>query len=345
MKNNNKFSLIKWACSVIFAFISFKEFYNLNILPYVGAQNIWESKRFIAFLVVAAFSLIFTFFCLSGILRNRKFVVTVSLNQLPGGLKSIVTVILILLPGLVKWILPLPVNFSIGFWMEFFLIFLIALFIVYRSENNRSSWQELIKIGCFILLAGSGHAIFYKLSQVTNYPFTLYWSEGNRFFDYSALLGRFRYSLPEGREINAFTNWGMQLPWALPFVIPNLSIGAFRFWYQIMWILPTFALGAIAANMVKSGKSTFFMVLVFASWTFLFLDQGPIYAPLVIGAILTLIAVQTKLLPAFLIIFAASYYTHSARWTWSYAPGLWAGLLSLLAIENPSLDKKGLRIL
>ena len=343
MKNNNKFSLIKWACCIIFAFFAFKEFYNLNILPYVGAQNIWESKRFIAFLVVTAFSLLFAFYCLLGILRNRKFVVSVSLNKLPGWLKSIIIVVLILLPGLVKWILPLPVNFSIGFWMEFFLIFLIALFIVYRSDNNRSSWHELIKIGCFILLAGAGHAVFYKLSQVTNYPFTLYWSEGNRFFDYSALFGSFRYSLPDGKVIKAFTTWGMQLPWALPFVIPNLTIGAFRFWYQLMWILPTFALGAVAANMVKSGKSTFFIVLVFASWTFLFLDQGPIYAPLVIGAILTLIAVRTKLLPAFLIIFAASYYTHSARWTWSYAPGLWAGLLSLLAIENPSLDKKGLK--
>ena len=343
MKNNNRFSLIKWAVCCILAFFAFKEFYNFNILPYVGAQNIWESKRFIAFLVVTAFSLAFAFYSLLGILKNRKFVIPFSLNKLPGWLKSIIIIVLILLPGLVKWILPLPLNFSIGFWMEFFIIFLIALFIVYQTNTNRSSWHELIKIGCYILLAGAGHAVFYKLSQVTNYPFTLYWSEGNRFFDYSALFGSFRYSLPDGEVIKAFTTWGMQLPWALPFVIPNLTIGAFRFWYQLMWILPTFALGVVAANRVKTGKSTFFIVLVFASWTFLFLDQGPIYAPLVIGAILTLIAVRAKLLPAFLIIFAASYYTHSARWTWSYAPGLWAGLLSLLAIKDPSLDKKGLK--
>ena len=61
-------------------------------------------------------------------------------------------------------------------------------------------------------------------------------------------LGAIRYNLPEGEIIKAFTNWGMQLPWALPFVIPNLTISAFRFWYQLMWILPTFALGAVAAN-------------------------------------------------------------------------------------------------
>ena len=343
MKNNNKFSLIKWAVCIVLAFLAFKEFYNLNILPYVGTQNIWDSKRYIVFLGIAAFSLLFVFYSLWGILRNRKFIVSISLNKFPGWLKSIIAVVLIFLPGLVKWIIPLPVNFSIGFWMEFFLIFVIALIIASQTDLNRTPWIELIRIGCFILLAGAGHAAFYRLGQVTGYPFTLYWSEGNRFFDYSALFGGFRYSLPNGEVIKAFTTWGMQLPWALPFVIPNLSIGAFRFWYQLMWILPTFALGVVAANRVRSGKITLFTVLVFASWTFLFLDQGPIYAPLVIGAILTLIAIRTKLLPAFLIIFAASYYTHSARWTWSYAPGLWAGLLSLLAIEDPSLDKIGLK--
>ena len=211
------------------------------------------------------------------------------------------------------------------------------------SDIDESPWQALIRIGCYILLAGAAHAVFFKLSQVTNYPFTLYWSEGNRFFDYSALFGEYRYNLTDGESIKAFTTWGMQLPWAIPFVIPNLSIGLFRFWYQLMWILPTFALGYIAAYQIKSGKSSLFLVIVFASWTFLFLDQGPIYAPLVLGAIFTLIAVRSKLLPGFLIIFAASYYTHSARWTWSYAPGLWAGLLALLEIENPALDKKGLK--
>ena len=328
---------------MVLAFLAFNEFYSINILPYVGTQNIWGSKRFIAFLVVIAISLIIVFYCLFAILRNRNLFESIPLSKLPGWLMSSIALFLILLPGLVKWIFPLPVNFSIGFWMEFFTIFLVAFFIVHQINNNKSSWQELIKIGCYILLVGAGHAVLYKLSQVSNYPFTLYWSEGNRFFDYSALFGKFRYILPDGGDITAFTTWGMQLPWALPFIIPNLSIGAFRLWYQLIWILPTFALGAVAASQVKAGKSSLFIVLVFASWSFLFLDQGPIYAPLIIGAILTLFAVRTKLIPGLLIILAASYYTHSARWTWSYAPGLWAGLLALLEIKNPALDKQGLR--
>jgi len=343
VKIENNFSVYKWVCCIVLAFFAFNEFYNLNIFPYVGSQNIWDSKRFVAFLIVATFSLLFALYSLFGILRNKKFDVTVILKKFPCWLKIVIAVVLILLPGLLKWILPLPMNFSIGFWMEFFLIFLIALVIGAQTNGYRSSWHELIKIGCFILLAGASHAVFFKFSQVTGYPFTLYWSEGNRFFDYSTLFGSFRYNLSDKEVIKAFTTWGMQLPWSLPFLIPSLSIGAFRLWYQLMWIVPTFVLGIVAVNRIRSDKSKLFIVLVFACWTFLFLDQGPIYAPLIIGAILTLIAVRLRLFPAFLIVFVASYYTHSARWTWSYAPGLWAGLLSLLAIKDPSLDKKGLK--
>ena len=112
-------------------------------------------------------------------------------------MKSIVSFFLILLPGMLKWIFPLPENFSIGFWMEIFIIFSIALLIESLFRDS-TSWAELIRIGSSILLAGASHAFFYKISQVTDYPFTLYWSEGNRFFDYSALFGSYRYLLPEG---------------------------------------------------------------------------------------------------------------------------------------------------
>jgi hypothetical protein len=277
------------------------------------------------------------------IVQKRRFTAFEFLKKSPGWLRSLTILLFILLPGLVKWILPLPENFSIGFWMEFFTIYVIALLINFLLNENKSSWRSLLWIGCYILLAGASHIIFNMLSQVTSYPFLLYWSEGNRFFDYSTLFGSYRYLLESGEKIKAFTTWGMQLPWALPFVFPGLSIGFFRFWYQLIWILPTFILGLAAAYQIKSKRNSLLLTLVFASWTFLFLDQGPIYAPLVIGAIMTMIAVRNKLLPGFLIILAASYYTRNARWTWSYAPGLWAGLLALLAIENPSLSKQGLK--
>ncbi|MDP2966704.1 MAG: hypothetical protein Q8N39_11835 [Pelolinea sp.] len=342
-KQINKFLLFLWSVFSILGSIAFREFYNLNILTYVGSQNIWESKRFLAFIIVSFFFIFGALYGLLRIVQKRRFAAIEFLKKSPVWPKSLAALLLILMPGLVKWILPLPENFTIGFWMEFFIIFTIAILIKYLLIEDKSSWKSLLRIGCYTLLAGASHVIFYKLSQVTSYPFTLYWSEGNRFFDYSTLFGSFRYILADGERIKAFTTWGMQLPWALPFVIPGLSIGFFRLWYQIIWILPTFVLGLVAAHQIKAGRSSLFLTLIFASWTFLFLDQGPIYTPLVIGAILTVIAARAKLLPGILIILVASYYTRNARWTWSYAPGLWAGLLALLAIEKPSFSKQGLK--
>ncbi len=344
MIKNNKHSFLVWTGFFILGFLAFREFYNLNVLTYVGTQNIWDSKRFIAFLIVAFLFVLCAVLSLFFILRQKN-IPSFSFQKKPiPWIFSAFALLLLLIPGLIKWILQLPENFTFGFWTEFFIIFAIALLIQYLFHNDDSPQTWLLRLGCYLVLAGAGHAILYKLSQVTDHPFTLYWSEGNRFFDYSILFGSNRYFLADGESIKAFTTWGMQLPWAIPFIIPGLSIGFFRFWYQLMWILPTFVLGIIAARMIKFGKNSLFFTIVFASWTFLFLDQGPIYAPLVIGAILTLVAVKAKLLFGILIILVASYYTHSARWTWSFAPGLWAGLLALLAIENPTIkNKQGLK--
>jgi hypothetical protein len=81
--------------------------------------------------------------------------------------------------------------------------------------------------------------------------------------------------------------------------------------------------------------------MVLAGWyrplgLFVF-EPGPIYPPLVICAIAVVIGVRQKNLPvAILLVAVASYYARISRWTWMYAPGLWAGMLTLVVLENPS---------
>jgi hypothetical protein len=85
--------------------------------------------------------------------------------------------------------------------------------------------------------------------------------------------------------------------------------------------------------------------VTYSFWAYLFLDQGPIYAPLIIGAILTVIAVRLKLAPGAILLMAAAYYTRSARWTWAYAPGLWAGMLALSDIREFNFNSITLKAL
>ena len=238
--------------------------------------------------------------------------------------------------------LPLPANFTLGYWMELLLIYCTALIAAWLvMSKDAGSLSKLLANAAFIMMGGACHAILLKLCQVTDYPFTLFWSEGNRFFDYSTLLGSYRYTIPEGENISAFISWGMQLPFALPFLFPNLKIGAFRLWYQLVWIIPALALGIIAAWKKPISKKQGVLLLVFAGWTFLFLDQGPIYPPLILAAMLTILAVRAKLPLGIVLIMAASFYARRSRWTWSYSPGLWAGMLALLEIKKPELSKDG----
>ena len=76
-------------------------------------------------------------------------------------------------------------------------------------------------------------------------------------------------------------------------------------------------------------------------WVFIFLLQGPIQAPLVISAIIAVIAVKVKNLPlAASIALFAGFYARVSRFTWVYAPGLWVGMLALAYIQDPRLTRK-----
>jgi len=335
---------IIWGFLGLLGYLAFREFYFINVMAYVGQQNIWHSKRYIAFLGVSILAGLA--YLALGYLRvlRAKASPKASKNKLPIALRWAIAIILVLLPGLVKWVLPLPANFTFGYWQELFLIYIAALLAAGLFLNDKhSDGQALLVNASFILAAGVAHAVLVKLVQVSDYPFTLFWSEGNRFFDYSTLLGSYRYQTTDGGPIFAFISWGMQAPWALPFIFPNLNIGAFRLWYQLVWIIPSLLLGWLAVWKKPLDGPAAWLALVFAGWTFLFLDQGPIYPPLILGALVTMLAARAKLPIGAVLIALASFYLRGSRWTWAYSPGLWSALLALLAIQAPAFTKDKLK--
>jgi hypothetical protein len=340
--NNTKQIFFIWLLFGLLGFLAFREFLSINILAYVGAENLMHSRRFIVFLITSFISLSLWIGSYFLILRKEYQLTLPLLDSLSSTSKKIISGLLILLPALLKWIIPLPANFTLESWTMVFLFYSFSLLAVHFIENKEPIQHRLLWLGIFFMISGVSYSIFAKLNLVTTYPFTTYWSEGNRFFDYSTLFGSYRYNLEPGEKIKAFINWGMQLPWAVPFLFPNLSISSFRFWNQLVWIIPSLLLGFLSIHK-KKNKSNIIAALIFTCWAFLFLDQGPIYPPLIIAAILTVIAVRISLIPGFFLVILASYYVGIARWTWSYAPGIWAGLLSLLAIDTPSFKQDKLK--
>ena len=347
MKHSRTLKIILFALFLLLGFLAYREFLQVNILAYVNQQNIWDSRRFIAFLAFCALSLIMLALAMRAARKGAPFLPSLErARHLPVWFKQLAAVLLTTLPALVKWFAPLPDTIDLGHWTSFFLMYGAALTAAWLTRNESADPRsQLLKVSSFWLGGSAAYAAFAKLVFVTGYPFPLYWSEGNRFFDYSTLFGSYRYLIPDGKDIYSFISWGMQLPWALPFILPNLGIGTFRLWNQLMWILPAFFFGFTSYKTFSREKALSAGTLIFGLWTFAFLDQGPIYAPLLFAGILTILSLRFRLVPAVFVVILASFYAYESRWTWSFAPGLWAGMAALLMVENPSFRKEKLKSL
>jgi hypothetical protein len=346
MKNDRTYKICLIAFFIFLGLLAYREFLQVNILAYVGQQNIWDSRRFVVFLIFCILSVLSLSLSMRNILKGLPFLPKFNnfLFRFPLWVRQLSAVLIVILPVFAIWFAPFPTTIIFGSFSSAFIIFFSALIASWINSKNKSSPKTtLLSIGTYCLAGGTVFAACAKLVFVTDYPFPLYWSEGNRFFDYSVLFGAFRYNFPKDTAIYAFTSWGMQLPWAIPFLLPNLGIGSFRFWYQLMWILPSFALGFSSYRMFSGNNSSKTNAIIFGLWTFLFLDQGPIYTPLIIAGLITIIGLRFRLVPAAFIITIASFYAYESRWTWSFAPGLWAGMGALLLISNLSFRKEKLK--
>ena len=178
------------------------------------------------------------------------------------------------------------------------------------------------------ILMAAASVIGAELHGAVDYPFQLSWSEGNRFWDYSLMFGKDRYRYPSEEPIFAFINPVRQFLWGIPFLFKGADIRFVRLWSGMLFFLPYFFLG-LCVFWAKE-KHKFGQTILLASWSMVFLNQGPVYAPLVISAILVAGSRFLPLWAAFIIIAASGYLAQVSRITWMFAPAIWAVLISML---------------
>ncbi|MBT3670475.1 MAG: hypothetical protein HOA61_01935 [Bacteroidetes bacterium] len=324
----------------LFAFllISFGSYFNFYVN--IKLKNIFISEKailFVIYLLGAIFVWLFGFFQAynSGWTLNA----TKIIEKMPKWLRYIIALFLFLTPTILSLYVIIFDTVLVYFPRLLLFFACIALGIVFY--NPQQSIKQYFKdFLLFSVLAGAIFSAGQIYNQVVDYPFSLTYSEGNRLWDYSIIFGSDRYVTNDTNNIYAYIDWGRSYLWGLPFLFPNIGIWGVRLWDAFVKTAPYFLLGILLGSYQKKKIGTF-GVLVFATWTFLFLRQGPIYSPLIISAILTIIAVRNKnLVLSILLVIIASYYASITRFNWSYAPGLWAGMLSLTHIVNPSFKKE-----
>ncbi|MCJ7623398.1 MAG: hypothetical protein MUO76_07830, partial [Anaerolineaceae bacterium] len=192
------------------------------------------------------------------------------------------------------------------------------------ADDQPFEWSR--SLSALILLGGIFSAT-YASQSVVDFPFGQYWSEGNRFYDYSVLFGRRLYDYPQDQPLTAFIDIGRQSLWGLPFLFGNISIWTMRLWYQVVFSVPYILLGWVFIRRVDVGNRLW---LLFGLWAFLFLNQGPIYTPLVLAAVLVALTRRTPWWLGFILIAVASYYARVSRFTWLFAPGIWGAVIAFV---------------
>jgi hypothetical protein len=189
-----------------------------------------------------------------------------------------------------------------------------------------------------LLLTSSAFSIAAALINVSDYPFSLGWSEGNRMWDYSMMFGRHLYDYPHEQSVYVLLDIGRQFIGGLPFVFPGISIQAERFWIGLTTVIPYLMLGFAA---FRSDFKNIKLWVLLAFWTFIFLKQGPIHPPLVICAFVVALVWRSPFWLAIPLIFATGYFAEESRYTWLFAPGIWIVMLEFSGamLTNGRLQK------
>jgi hypothetical protein len=197
-----------------------------------------------------------------------------------------------------------------------------------RKSTRQMEWRAFLTAS---ILFGAVFCLAELFKYSVSSPFSLYWSEGNRLWDNSIIFGRHLYDYPADRRIPVLSNWVRMSLWGLPHLLPHVSIGFMRMWNGLVFSLPYMIFGWVLFR--RKGEH-FAVWLALGLWTFLFLNQGPIYTPLVLAAIVVALARRAPLWLGFLLVGAAGYYAAAGRYTWMFAPGMWAAVVALVE-TNP----------
>jgi hypothetical protein len=209
------------------------------------------------------------------------------------------------------------------------LVELAALAFLIGDDARALSLKSVI-VSAFALAAVSFMASGMLL--VVDYPFSLGWSEGNRFYDYSLLFGQDLYQ-HTGIITNPYGSPGRYVLWGALFLLRGLPIQFHRFWNALLYVVPPVLVGWFAARKVqdkflRAGLALFIILL--------FTVESPLHPPFLLAAALVLAFMYSpSLLWRGLSLAIASFYVGTSRWTWIPVTAAW-GVLADLLLYYPS---------
>ncbi|MCH7611481.1 MAG: hypothetical protein IIB10_12455 [Chloroflexi bacterium] len=239
-----------------------------------------------------------------------------------------------------------PSILFLGIWGKSLTAASVRILILFLSAVaaglvvSEKSARAFPNIALSLLLGASVFGVSKRLILVTDYPFKLYWSEGNRLWDYSLYFLRGQYLVEGDFTFPTYLTPGRHGLWGLPFLIPGATIATLRLWDVVLWTLPYLLLGWLFFTAKRTNLS-WRLRFGIALWMLVYLTLAGTFAPLVLSAILLAwLLNSSRPLRAALLAAAAGFYAGISRWTWFAAPAVWAGLWILLDVDTEPHRKR-----
>ena len=201
------------------------------------------------------------------------------------------------------------------------------------KETLQTTWMGGFVVAC--VLFGVAYEIMIRLNVVTDYPLSMGWSEGSRYYYASLFFSQNVYGDAFPLSTLHPTRYLLQ---SFPFLFPSLGLFAHRFWQFFLWVGLT--AGASVAITKRIFRTEAALRWIVTGWLFLFLLRVGVYYHLEVMVILPLLFVSTKKpWQSLLAVIAASLWAGISRVNWFPMPAMIA--ITLYLLETPVLSHEG----
>jgi hypothetical protein len=211
-------------------------------------------------------------------------------------------------------------------------LFMLCLFILLGAALL-AAWRKTTWINNLVasaLVFASVYLAATFLAQVSDFPFSLGWSEISRYYQASFFFDQQVYGMDLPLPVTHPSRYLLQ---SLPFLISEAPLWLHRLWQALLWIgMPLLSAWVLARRLlVKDG----WLRLLFILWTFLYLMQGAVFYHLLPCVFLVLLGFDRKnFWKSVLFVALASVWAGISRVNWVPLPGALAALLYVLE-EKP----------
>lgn len=218
-------------------------------------------------------------------------------------------------------------------------VWLVLLASAALKAAFRTTW--LGGFAAALILLGLAYEIQFRYGYVTDYPFSLGWSEGSRYYYASLWFSKKIYGETFPLSTLHPTRYLLQ---SFPFLFPSLGIFAHRFWQFFLWISLT-AGASLALSGRAVGNREKALRWLWTGWLFLFLLRVGVYYHLEVMVILPLLFVSVKKpRQTLLAVIVSSLWAGISRVNWFPMPAMIAAAIYLLevpfrshSVETPSI--------